>query len=87
LLLNLEEYNSPKVTIYPNPTDNKVTFDINTTNLVIEDVELFDISGRSSRIKFNSNNSINLKDFETGIYFVRLTFKNGNTLLIKIIKK
>jgi hypothetical protein len=87
LLLNVEEYNSPKVTIYPNPTDNNITFDINTTNLEIEHVELLDISGRTSKIKLDNIDSISLENFETGIYFVRFTFKSGITLLKKVIKK
>ncbi|WP_047546561.1 T9SS type A sorting domain-containing protein [Psychroserpens sp. Hel_I_66] len=86
LLLNVEEYNLPKLSIYPNPTDSKVTFDINTTSLEIEHVELFDITGKVSKIKLD-NDSINLEKFENGVYFVRLIFKNGNTLLKRIIKK
>ncbi|MDG5493211.1 T9SS type A sorting domain-containing protein [Psychroserpens sp. SPM9] len=86
LLLNTEDYNLSKVLAYPNPTNNKVKFNINRTNLEIENIELFDISGKKSKIKLDSNDSINLKDFEVGIYFVRLTFKNGNTLLKRIIK-
>ncbi len=87
LLLNVEDYNLSNLAIYPNPTDNKVTIDINETNLEIEHVELIQISGKSSKIKLDSNGSINLKDYEAGIYFVRITFKTGNTLLKRIIKK
>ena len=87
LLLNVEDHNFSKLAVYPNPTDNKIMLDITRTNLEIEHVELFDISGKSSKIKLENNNSINLKHYKSGVYFVKITFKTGKFLFKKVIRK
>lgn len=87
LLLNIENNDLPNIAIYPNPTENIVTFDTNKTNLKVEQIQLLDIFGRISEIEFSSNNSINLKGFESGIYFIRMSLKGGKSILKKIIKK
>lgn len=85
--MNLKKQRNANTVYNLNPSDNIVKFNINKSNLEIEHVELFDISGKIFKTKLYNNNFISLKGFETGIYFVRLTFKIGNSLLKRIVKK
>lgn len=71
--------------VYPNPTQNFV-YVLNTSPK--SKIEVFDIKG--SKIKFlNSNGGkeeINIENFTNGIYFIKITDKNGLYETHKIIK-
>ncbi|MCB0434441.1 MAG: T9SS type A sorting domain-containing protein, partial [Mangrovimonas sp.] len=86
ILLNIEDHVLSNVKAYPNPTDDKLWFDINKTDLESDKVELMDINGKGVKIKLNDDNSISIENLENGIYFLKLKFKNGSVLLKKIIK-
>lgn len=86
-LLSTKDDKLSNVIIYPNPTSNEVKIDLGTMNLEVQTIELLDINGKSSKIALDKNNLIHLKNYKSGIYFVRLQFKNGQTLMKKIIKE
>ena len=81
--------NDVEINLYPNPvTDDKLT--INSDNRIIE-LEVFTILGKS--VIQNSyqtgikNTVLDLGEFESSIYFAKVTFENNKTILKKIIVK
>ena len=76
--------------VYPNPTENKVTIDLKTSEIKNVNIELFDLSGKIVFMKFYRTNMINLdlNDFESGTYILKLKDENGNIVRTeKIIKE
>lgn len=73
--------------IYPNPFVNELFIELMLDD---EDVEvlLYDINGKAVvKQKINHNNSLNLKNLDSGIYFVKL-ISNGSVLQTqKIVKQ
>ncbi len=71
--------------IFPNPCSEKVS--INSFN-AISKIELFDIAGRKN-MRFDANGqntaSIWVNEFKNGVYFVRVSYKNGQTENHKLI--
>ncbi|WP_156169010.1 T9SS type A sorting domain-containing protein [Kordia jejudonensis] len=86
-LLSTEEEKLSNVVVYPNPTSDEVKIDLGTINLEVDTIALLDIHGKRSNVTLDKNNVIQLKQRKSGIYFVKIRFKNGQTLLRKIIKK
>lgn len=63
--------------IYPNPVDNEVSLDgIND----VTKIELFDITGKlvkSIKLEFTEKTSINVSDFQNGMYIVKVYNDSG----------
>ncbi len=71
------------VTVYPNPTNDVLNLSGDLQS--ISKVELLDISGRIL-LDTKSTEKISLENFNTGIYFIKLTAIN-QTKIIKIVKE
>ncbi len=86
LTLSIDEFadKSEKVTIYPNPTDTHLAFS-SEQSLQINEVDIFDISGRLIKNFRNNTNSINIGNLLTGIYIVKIYTENQ--IITKKIKK
>ena len=85
-----EEGSQNYIYVYPNPTENKVTIDLQTSEIKNVNIELFDLSGKMVFMKFYRTNMIklDLNDFETGTYILKLKDENGNIVRTeKIIKE
>jgi hypothetical protein len=78
--------NTFKVELYPNPTLNSITFNIEGIDQL--DMELLDINGKVLMQKNSlfDQDSINLSAFMTGTYFVRITTPKGSKE-IRVVKK
>lgn len=74
--LNNNEFYSPlMVEVFPNPF--KHTLFINGLNEIqFERIELYDLSGKRILIKKIDTNEINLKNLESGIYFLSIYYEN-----------
>jgi len=74
----IKEITQNSWTIYPNPTTGELRID--NEQLTIDNVEVFDISGRKQKIILNPQssilNSINIAHLPDGVYIVQLT-SNG----------
>lgn len=68
--------------VYPNPTNGKISFQ-NADE--IESVELIDLAGKSIK-KFNQLNEIVI-DNESGLYILKITDKKGRVAISKITKE
>lgn len=71
--------NNSRVRVYPNPTNGVVNIDVDLTSPLQIGIKLFDIMGREietilSPTNFSSNQKLktNLKDINTGVYFLKL---------------
>ena len=72
--------------LYPNPTDNIITLKTSAEH-ECEMVEVFSIDGRLIKSQTNDFSNINVEDINSGIYFVRIRFRNGETFTEKVVIK
>jgi hypothetical protein len=82
--LSLEEQNTLKVIVYPNPANDNVivVFDAATA-----DVTITDAHGKTVRMEtIESNASISVKELDNGIYFLTLETASGRTVR-RIVKQ
>ena len=80
LLQNLE---TPKLTLYPNPVSNSLYL---TSNQKIENVLIYNITGALVKSISNNPESIDVSNLNSGSYLVKVTTNQGS-FTQKIIKK
>ncbi|HIC32105.1 MAG TPA: T9SS type A sorting domain-containing protein [Flavobacteriaceae bacterium] len=84
--LSTDEFEAESFSVYPNPTSDLITI---KTNLSISNVEIFNQLGQrvmSLREDQLNNNTINVKEFNNGIYF--MTINSGDKKqTLKFIKE
>lgn len=79
--------------VYPNPANNKLTMNVVSVKQFDCTVELIDASGKlvmkqSARFEnASSPASFDISGFANGIYFMKITGKEGNIKTLKIIKE
>lgn len=78
ILANLEESGSD-FSVYPNPTNGVIK--INSANIISE-ISIYDIFGKEIQTMELRNNTIDLSDLKSGVYFLKTKFG-----MKKIIKK
>ncbi len=76
-----DKMNSNEVTLYPNPTSDKVSLEIHS-NLLNKDLEfeVIDIFGRrviSKRKVINKSEVVDFSTLQAGIYFIQFTIEKG----------
>ncbi len=74
--------------LYPNPTHGQVTV-TNAANMFVEQVTVTDLTGHiilSEQVSANSNLTVDLSEFHSGLYFITLTRK-GKSFTSKIVKR
>ncbi|WP_204345387.1 T9SS type A sorting domain-containing protein [Psychroserpens algicola] len=71
--------------LYPNPTSNVVTIDVNND---IETIQLIDINGKLIKHMSgnHNNNTIDLTHLRSGLYLVKVVFYGGHTATKRITK-
>ena len=83
--LNIEQFNTNEISIYPNPAKNVVNISANSE---IKMVRVLDITGKLVLTENAlSNNSINVSNLKTGVYILNVTLANGNQSTKKLIKQ
>jgi alpha/beta superfamily hydrolase len=72
--------------VYPNPSDNEMMIEFVNSNTTHQ-IELFDVNGKliSSNETEQSNFMIKKNAISSGLYFLKITTKTGNTTTQKII--
>ncbi len=89
-LSSLETIVDADVEIYPNPTQSKISVNINKTDLSDVNVELYDIKGKLVFMQnFNSSQfDCNINNLSKGTYIVRIKDSNNKIIATsQIIKK
>ena len=75
-----------EVAVYPNPATDQLTILPANQKSKIEKVQMFDPSGKEQQIAL-INNRIDLGKMQKGVYFIRITTLDGQTLVRKIVKQ
>lgn len=73
--------NEISYSIYPNPTTDIITLNVEN----FRNINIYNSCGQL--VKSTNETSINLSDCEDGVYFVSVTFNNGNINVKKVVKK
>src|SRR5690606_24308624 len=87
-ILSTNEQLSAKFNLYPNPATNVVNI-TNTENMVVQQVTVYDISGKQlSMQSFNNQAEIplNVESLASGTYMLHLQTNEG-TAIKKLVKK
>ncbi|MCL1851382.1 MAG: T9SS type A sorting domain-containing protein [Bacteroidetes bacterium] len=71
-----------EVKIYPNPTSGELRILMNNEQLIMNNVEVFDVYGKNVL----SNHLINISHLQTGVYFVRIATEQG-VVMRKVVKR
>jgi Malectin domain/Secretion system C-terminal sorting domain/Divergent InlB B-repeat domain len=76
-VLNTLKDSNSGIFIYPNPATDQLSY--NSTNSIIENIEMFDLSGKNiySEMVNQQSGSINLSGITKGLYLVRVKTENG----------
>ncbi len=74
------------ISVYPNPATQNIT--INKNGITISTIEIYNLTGQKM-LKENSlqNNSINVSNWNSGVYILNVTTKRGKTYQTSFIKK
>ena len=92
--LKVPEEKISSVSVYPNPTAGELT--INNEQLIINNIEIFDIYGKklsshhlitssSNHLITSSSNHLNISHLAAGVYFVKISTEAG-IITKKVIK-
>lgn len=80
-----------KLSIFPNPVQNKLTIIAEKNKEQIQKIEIINLEGKQilnqSVLENNNKTTINTINWEKGIYFIIFTNANGEKHLEKILKK
>ena len=84
--VGLSGHEAVRANVYPNPTSEWVV--VESENYVGQ-VVLYDMNGRIVRTQTTAGGScrVNLRDLPAGFYMMKITFENGQTQTLKIIKR
>ena len=83
----VEDFVASDVSIHPNPSDG--IFNIKHVNSTIQEISIFDLSGRQVALIPNLDTQeydLNINSYTAGIYFVKIKSKEG-TIVKKIMKQ
>lgn len=72
----------PEWMIYPNPTDGLLKIQSST---MIKQLQIISFEGKILR-KYNTVDELNLEEFPSGIYLLKIQFENGQTGIRRVIK-
>jgi para-nitrobenzyl esterase len=74
--------------VYPNPSDNEMTIEFSNSNSTHK-IELFDVTGKLIFTELSDDAKFKIKknNIATGLYFLKVTNKSGETTTQKVIFK
>ncbi|MGE0561642.1 MAG: T9SS type A sorting domain-containing protein [Flavobacteriales bacterium] len=79
LFTSVEEFKNVKVSVYPNPVQNQLNFELSTSNY---SVRIIDITGKtiSNTTSIANKLKVNTSSLNNGIYFYTILNDNGNII-------
>ena len=72
--------------MYPNPATSVVTLDASQEIAMIQIMNLLGQNVSTLEVN-NTSSTINVSQFNTGVYIAKVVFSNGNVQTIKFIKE
>ncbi len=83
-VMSTSETSVKPIAVYPNPfTDILTITDVKNMSTI----HILDSSGRNVKMFSNPSSELNLSDLKTGLYILRIKYKNGLVKSVKVIKK
>lgn len=73
------------ITIYPNPFSDKIVIS-NSDNIDINTIELYNLKGQLLRNWTAYQTQLNVSDIEKGMYILRISTSQQNTMIVKLVK-
>ena len=80
--IGVDELTTENINVYPNPTKDVFTFDLNNT---ISVVEVYNLNG-AKLLRLENTNSVNIQHFPKGVYMVELTDVNQQKSFSRVVK-
>jgi len=89
VLVGIEEFNTDKLKVYPNPCREYLMIESkeDVKSIVIADIIGNVVKQELIECIAPCNHKINMIDLHSGIYFCRITMDDGNLVLLKIMKE
>ena len=83
-IVSVEEHDLSSVSVYPNPANNMVSFDLESD----AQVSIFDITGRmvSTMNMAAGRGQCQVANLENGVYFLNIRYNNGKTEVARFVK-
>lgn len=75
---------APEFIVYPNPFTDTINI---SADQKVSSMAVYDTSGRLTKEITNPSASVSLRDLSSGIYLIKVIFKNGTAKTIKAVKK
>ncbi len=86
MIVGTDEIEDNNLRIFPNPTRGHLQIELDGIREV--DMEIMDVAGRTLGYeKINASSSEMDFNYPQGLYFIRMTFEDGSTVVRKIIRK
>lgn len=84
--LNTNTYDKEKLSIYPNPANDKLQIIADNNNYI---ATIIDLNGRKviQKTLSENDNTININIIPNGIYIIKLTDENKNVIIRKFVKE
>jgi hypothetical protein len=79
------EINNISFSIVPNPSSSILNI-IGTNGIDIEEIQIYDISGRVMHTFYNQNHHLNIEDLNNGNYIIKISTSSGQ-YIEKFIKQ
>lgn len=83
--LGINDFPYNSVELYPNPTQENIS--VKTENMSISKIEIFSLLGNKIKIQYDEFETINLTNFESGVYLLKIYDDNDKILTKKIVKQ
>ena len=77
---------SDKISVYPNPVGNLLSFDLTKSTSVLDQVLIFDISGKMVMTSSDTDHSLDVSKMSPGLYQIQIMMKNGELHQTKLVK-
>jgi hypothetical protein len=74
------------ITLYPNPTTGELRILVNNEQLIMNNVEVFDVYGRKQKAESRKQNVVDISHLPTGVYFVKI-FTEIDEIVKKVVKQ
>jgi polyhydroxybutyrate depolymerase len=75
---SVADLNAEHISIYPNPTSDKIAIQGFSQKLTAANCSLFSVEGKQFNIDVLENNTLDTSNLESGVYFVRISTKEGS---------
>ena len=85
-VLDVNENDLVDIAMYPNPATSVVTLDASQEIAMIQIMNLLGQNVSTLEVN-NTSSTINVSQFNTGVYIAKVVFSNGNVQTIKFIKE